>query len=61
MRKLVRIHGTVNAANYIQILDQNLLPMISNEELFQQDGAPADRARRKIKFLQENGAALVQD
>ena len=59
--KFVRVQETVIGANYIRIMDKNLLPMTHNDELLQQNGAPVHRTRRSVDFPQKNGVALLLD
>lgn len=57
--RLCFIENTVNAAKYISILEENLLPSIESlssfgDYIFQQDGAPAYIAKLMKKWLSEN-------
>lgn len=58
------IDGTVNSSKYIQILENNLLPSISNlvdldEFIFQQDGAPCHTAKITKNWLSCNNIDVL--
>lgn len=57
---LCRVEGTINAAKYINILEDNIWPVIvrhfpNNNYLFQDDNAPVHRARIVKEYTARNG------
>ena len=64
MEKMCFIQNTVNAAGYINILQENLIPSIPNittfdEYTFQQDGALAHTAKATKKLLSDNNINVL--
>lgn len=62
--KLHFIDGTVKAHNYIDILENNLLPSVSHltyadEFIFQQDGAPPHTAKITKNWLQHKNINVL--
>jgi len=56
---LVRVDGRMTANDYIEILNNHLLPYLEtldqqNEYLFQDDNAPIHRARKTLSWMSEN-------
>jgi transposase len=61
---LIPLSGTMNAAKYIAILHDNLVPFLDDQPLieqylFQQDNAPAHRAASTMSYLRENCVDLL--
>jgi transposase len=60
---LINIVGRLNSISYVNILRQNLLPIIEDEFegycLFQQDNAPPHIANNTQHFMQENDINLL--
>ena len=48
---LIFIDGHVNAKKYIEILDQSIKDFCKEDEIFQDDSAPAHRAKIVKEFL----------
>ena len=57
--KLVVVKGTLNAAEYVDMLSRALLPFIEDHHpegcIFQQDNAPAHTAQHTRDFFMESG------
>lgn len=57
------IHGKVNKELYVAILDSNLKEaaelMFDGHWVFQQDGAPAHRAKMTTEWIANNGIKLL--
>lgn len=55
---LVRVEGKLDASGYIEILEKNLLPFMSNLEqityIFQEDNAPIHTAKKAAEWKDEN-------
>lgn len=63
---LVRIEGKMNHKDYINILEDNLLPFIqenypTNHYKFQDDNAPVHTAKNVKKWMSEKGLILLED
>ena len=56
---LVRVKGTLDAGEYVQMLEEHLMPFIEEHHtggcVFQQDGAPAHSAKHTREFLMMAG------
>ena len=63
-RDIVFISTRMNASTYSQLLSHHLLPHIrsgeSNLEIFQQDNAPCHRAQSTMRWLSEQGVAVME-
>ena len=58
---LVRINGRMNAAQYVRILEQNMLPYLQQNpgRIFQQDLSPIHTARQTTEFLHVNNINML--
>ena len=50
---LIRVKGKINAHKYIRVLSEHLVPILPHNSniIFQQDGAPAHRAKATQRYL----------
>ena len=57
------MEGNVNQNTYKTLVEENLIPFIQRNAdksfIFQQDGAPANKAKSFLKFLDENNVELL--
>jgi transposase len=55
------VHGNVNTASYLDILEHNLLPLQlpSRCVTFQQDNAPAHKSQRTTNWLHDHGFSVL--
>ena len=62
-RRISFLEGSVNQNTYKTLLDENLIPFIQRNAdksfIFQQNGAPAHKAKNVLKFLDENNVELL--
>ena len=56
LRKIVKVDEMINSQKYCQILQENLLPYINDENIFQQDGA----ACHTSTFTKKNGSKITK-
>jgi len=51
----------LNSEGYQTILDSTLIPFISNDSIFMQDGAPCHRSKSTLNFLDSRHICLLSD
>ena len=58
---LHRIHGTVKSANYVDILQEHVLPFFIHHPgwTYQQDNAPAHKSRLTMNWFADNGITVM--
>jgi transposase len=61
---LVSVNGTMSAARYINILQDNIISFLENQPLsnnfwFQQDNAPSHKAQSTTAFLNANAVEVL--
>lgn len=57
--RLVRLDGRVNSAQYIEVLERELLPHCGEFTLFQQDNAPIHNSRQSKEFFRDNNVEVL--
>ena len=58
---LVLLEGNVTSDDYIQVLNDNLLPLVEHDRnvVFQQDGAPIHRSKKTMEWMKTNDVQLL--
>ena len=57
--RLARLDGRVNSAQYIEVLESELLPHRGEFTLFQQDYAPIHNSRQSKEFFRDNNVEVL--
>lgn len=61
---LIIMDENINSKNYIQILEENIVPFINNSNrkesfIFQQDNAPAHKASKTLEWFKKNNIKVM--
>ena len=59
LRILERVNGTMDGKQYVDILRQNVLPLLEEDQLLQQDNAPCHKSLEVMTFMENNGIGLL--
>ena len=58
---LCRYPPWLNLKEYQKILDTTLIPFISNDSIFMQDGAPCHRSKSTLEYLDRRHICAISD